>query len=425
MDVWFDSGTSWTQAAEQADVYLEGSDQHRGWFQSSLLTYTSASGKEGAPFKTLITHGFTLDQEGKKMSKSIGNVIAPDQIIDGSLLPPVSIFESTHQYTANSSQVKIKKKGAGPISQSLGPDALRLWVASSDYTRDVVIGQSVLQANHSALLKYRMVIKMLLGSMHKPSEPLPRTKLDSIALFQLQSVMEEVATAYDNFEFYKAVNAINKWISTDLSAFYLEAMKDRLYCGDGGGALLPMFDGLLRMLAPITPNLVEEAWEHRPQWMKDEQQIHPLHRDLSDPDPFFKGSPRWKVKYDLPWILNANAAIKAAQEEARASKHIGSSLESHVVLQIPPGFVSWANFKVYKHELATIFVVSTVKLVQEFDAESFKGEWKYSATFDTRHGKATAWVLPATRKKCARCWRYVAPVEDGLCKRCKDVVKQL
>jgi isoleucyl-tRNA synthetase len=121
MDVWFDSGTSWTQTEQQADVYLEGTDQHRGWFQSSLLTHTSASGRDCAPFKTLITHGFTLDQDGRKMSKSIGNVIAPSQIMDGSLLPPPS----------------GKRKG-GPGSQALGPDILRLWVASSDYTRDVV-----------------------------------------------------------------------------------------------------------------------------------------------------------------------------------------------------------------------------------------------------------------------------------------------
>ncbi|KAF8855791.1 isoleucyl-tRNA synthetase [Acephala macrosclerotiorum] len=405
MDVWFDSGTSWSQTDQQADVYLEGTDQHRGWFQSSLLTYTSAFGKEGPPFKTLITHGFTLDQEGKKMSKSIGNTIAPSQIIDGSLLPPV----------------KIKKKGGGAVAQSLGPDALRLWVASSDYTRDVVIGQPVLQFNHSALLKYRMTLKMLLGSVHASARTAPTTKLDQIALAQLAAVMKEVADAYDNFEFYKGVNAINKWISTDLSAFYLEAMKDRLYCGDGGGVLEEIFHGLLRMLTPITPNLVEEAWDHRPEWMKAEEQTHPFHRTPGDliisPEKLVDSE---TLIADLPLLLNANAAIKVAQEEARANKMIGSSLESSVVLQFPEdgsSSITRRTFERYADELEGIFVVSSVELDGNVD-----GQWKYSATFDMPGGKATAWVLPPKENKCPRCWRYVAPAEDELCKRCEDAV---
>ncbi|KUJ23791.1 isoleucyl-tRNA synthetase [Mollisia scopiformis] len=406
MDVWFDSGTSWTQTDQQADVYLEGTDQHRGWFQSSLLTYTSASGKVGPPFKTLITHGFTLDQEGKKMSKSIGNVIAPREIIDGTLLPPA----------------KLKKKGTGPVSQSLGPDALRLWVASSDYTRDVVIGQPVLQFNHNALLKYRMTIKMLLGSMHPSARTAPITKLDQIALVQLDAVMKEVATAYDNFEFYKGVNAINKWISTNLSAFYLEAMKDRLYCGDGGGVLEQIFHGLLRMLTPITPNLVEEAWDHRPEWMKEEVQIHPFHRTLDEPIITSECiSKSETLILDLSWLLNANAAIKASQEEARANKKIGSSLECSVVLEFPVEEKDVKTpqqiFERYADELESIFVVSSVEINGPVD-----GPWKYSTTFDVPGGKATAWVLPPKEKKCPRCWRYVAPIEDELCERCEELV---
>lgn len=400
MDVWFDSGTSWTQTEQQADVYLEGTDQHRGWFQSSLLTHTSGSSREGAPFKTLITHGFTLDQHGKKMSKSIGNVIAPREIIDGSLLPPV----------------KTKKKSAGPVSQALGPDALRLWVASSDYTRDVVVGQPVLQFNHSALLKYRMTIKMLLGSMHPAARTAPITKLDQIALAQLKSVMSEVAAAYDNFEFYKGINAINKWISGDLSAFYLEAMKDRLYCGDGGGVLEEIFQGLLRMLTPITPVLVEEAWEHRPQWMKTEDMIDPFHRTLDEsiisPERYTENDALLK---DLTWILNANAAIKTAQEEGRANKVIGSSLESSVVLELPRE--AEEVFERYKDELESVFVVSSVDV-----NSSVEGKWKYEAQFDAPGGKGKAWVLPPKDKKCPRCWRYVAPKEDELCGRCEEVV---
>ena len=401
MDVWFDSGTSWSQTEPQADVYLEGTDQHRGWFQSSLLTHMSASTKHYAPFKTLITHGFTLDENGRKMSKSIGNVIAPSQIIDGSLLPPPS-----------------KKQKGGKASQFLGPDALRLWVASSDYTSDVVIGQPVLKFNHSALLKYRMTIKMLLGSMHASARSAPVTKLDQIALSQLEDVMAEVTSAYDNFEFYKAVNAINRWISSDLSAFYLEAMKDRLYTGDGGGALEEMFNGLLRMLTPITPSLVEEAWDHRPEWMKNETQVHPFHRTLKEPLTTRHFEKDGTIRNDIPWLLNANTAIKIAQEQARAAKFVGSSLESAVVLELPPS--GKEVFERYANELESIFVVSSVALDGPVE-----GTWKYSAEFDAPGGKGTAWVLPPKESKCPRCWRYVAPSEDELCKRCEDVVSVL
>lgn len=399
MDVWFDSGSSWTQTEQQADVYLEGTDQHRGWFQSSLLTHTCASGKDVAPFKTLITHGFTLDQDGRKMSKSIGNVIAPMEIIDGSLLPAPS----------------SKKKGA---NAPLGADTLRLWVAGCDYTRDVTIGQPVLKANHGALVKYRVMIKMLLGSMHKEARTAPITKLDQIALAQLESVMAEVATAYDNFEFYKGVNAINRWISNDLSAVYFEAVKDRLYCADGGGVVEEIFQGLLRMLTPITPSLVEEAWEHRPQWMKeDADQTHPFHRTLAEPLTKRNPKPAEHVRDDIPWLLNANTALKTAQEEARSKKLIGSSLESSVVLQLPPH--AHHVFQHYADELDSLFVSSSVEINQPVE-----GSWKFSSEFSAPGGDSVgvAWVVPAKDSKCPRCWRYVAPKEDSLCGRCEGVV---
>lgn len=258
---------------------------------------------------------------------------------------------------------------------------------------------------------------MLLGSLHPSARFTPLTKLDQIALFQLDTVMKDVAAAYDNFEFHKGVNAINTWISSDLSAFYLEAMKDRLYCGDGGGVVKDIFHGLLHMLIPITPNLVEEAWEHRPQWMKEE---HPFHQTLK-PSNIYRNTitSSETLMQDLPLLLNANAAIKAAQEAARANKVIGSSLESSVVLELPQGGAHQV-FERYADELESIFVVSSVELNGRVD-----GPWQYSATFDVPGGKATAWVLPPKEKKCPRCWRYVAPVEDQLCVRCEDVVNVL
>jgi isoleucyl-tRNA synthetase len=259
MDVWFDSGTSWTQSPVPADIYLEGTDQHRGWFQSSLLTYIASQRASGdtqgapvAPFKTIITHGFTLDAEGRKMSKSLGNTVSPDDIMKGTLLPPV------------------KRKGGAPQHDALGQDALRLWIASVDFRTDMVIGPASLQPVHSALTKYRSILKMLLGSMREPARTAPLTKLDHIALLQLKGTMTHVKEAMDNYEFHRAVNIINRWVGTDLSAFYLEALKDRLYCGDSGGILEPVFYGLLRMLAPITPRLVQDAWNHRPDFMQND-----------------------------------------------------------------------------------------------------------------------------------------------------------
>jgi isoleucyl-tRNA synthetase len=395
MDVWFDSGSSWTQTPQQADVYLEGTDQHRGWFQSSLLTHTCASERKTAPYKTLITHGFTLDQEGRKMSKSIGNVVAPSQIMDGSLLPPPT----------------SKKYASGNV---LGADALRYWVASCDYTRDVTIGQSVLKNNHAAIVKYRTTLKMVLGNMHASARTAPLTKLDKIALTQLGDVMSEVKSAYDNFEFYKGINALNKYINGDLSAFYIEAAKDRLYAGDGGGVIEEIFQGLLRMLAPILPRLVEEAWDHRPQWMEDEKSTHPLHQ--TNYQSFSKRPAGDKhIAKDIPWLLNANAAIKVAQEGARAKKLIGQSLQSSVVLQLPESALQL--FKEYEDELETIFVVSSVEINADV-----QGEWQFSAEFDAPGGKGVAWVLPPKAHKCPRCWVFSAAVESSLCARCEDVV---
>lgn len=400
MDVWFDSGTSWTQTDRQADVYLEGTDQHRGWFQSSLLTHTSASGRASAPFKTLLTHGFTLDQDGRKMSKSIGNTIAPNEIMDGILLP-----------------IPTGKRKSGPVSQAMGADILRLWAASSDYTRDVVIGQPVLKSNHAALLKYRMIIKMLLGSMHESARSAPITKLDEIALWQLQVVTTEVSSGFDNFEFYKGIHAINRWVNNDVSGFYLEAMKDRLYTGDGGGVLEEIFHGFLRMLTPITPNLVAEAWNHLPTWMKLEDQVHPFHRTLDEPLTLRNPRASEHIQDDLTWLLNANAAIKTAQEEGRSKKMLGSSLESSVILSLPSQ--SRRLFDRYADELDSIFVVSSVELDGDMGCQV---PWKFSAEFDTLGGKGTAWVLPPKEAKCPRCWRYVAPSENQLCKRCDDIV---
>ncbi|OTB05713.1 hypothetical protein M426DRAFT_319697 [Hypoxylon sp. CI-4A] len=417
MDVWFDSGSSWTMMPGRADVYLEGSDQHRGWFQSSLLTRIAAGAQanvafeKGAPFKQLITHGFTLDQDGKKMSKSLGNIIEPQHVIDGTLLPPVK-------------QKKGKAAAQGqPTYDTLGPDALRLWVASSDYTRDVAIGVPVLSAIHTALIKYRTTVKMLLGSLHESARTAPLTTTDHIAIVQLQNTMQEVGKSFDNHEFFKGFAALNRWITNDLSAFYLEASKDRLYCGDGGGVLESLLTGLLRMLSPMTPLLVEEAWDHRPEWMKaDSSIVHPLHQLYAGPiiDPSRLTLNLDSLKKDIPVLMSVHAAIKSGLEAARGDKVLGSSLQCSVILDVPDA-PTLKVLESYSDELEAMFVVSSVDINT---AAPTNPEWFYSREFEVSDTKGTVTVLPPQHSKCPRCWRYVAPKEDTLCQRCEDVVSE-
>ena len=216
MDVWFDSGTTWTQIKTTldsgrqslADVYCEGTDQHRGWFQSSLLTYNAhqiaqlGSNSSGirAPFDTLVTHGFVLDSEGRKMSKSSGNVIAPKQIMDGSLLPPKK------SKTKNLGEKMTG--GSKPQHDGMGPDLLRLWVAGSDYTKDLMIGEDVLRGIHNNLHKLRVTIKWLLGTLadFDPKDIVEYndlTKLDQMALLQLSNLNHKVLGFYRAYEFYR------------------------------------------------------------------------------------------------------------------------------------------------------------------------------------------------------------------------------
>ncbi|KAK4231214.1 isoleucyl-tRNA synthetase [Podospora fimiseda] len=421
MDVWFDSGSSWTQTDKQADVYLEGTDQHRGWFQSSLLTRVAAMANENisasttntlglSPFKTLITHGFTLDKDGKKMSKSLGNVISADQVMDGSLLP----------------DIKIKKKVREGVKEALGPDALRLWAAGSDYTGDVILGETVLTTVHQVLTKYRTIVRMILGNLHASARTAPLSTADHIALLQLQYTMDEVGKHYDNYEFNKAFASINRWLFTDFSALYLEAVKDRLYCGDGGSVIEPIFMGFMRMIAPLTPVLVEEAWESLPQWMaEDTDLVHPLKQLYTA--PLLPAEKELtldmdQLRKDLPLLMDVHKAIKAASENARTDKVLGSSLQCRVVLQTSSQEVVETLERYGKEELADLFVLSSFEAVQG-DVVVEGEAWKYSVDITGLDGSVVH-VLPPKDHKCPRCWKYTAPVEEGLCERCEDAVEE-
>lgn len=441
MDVWFDSGSSWTlmtgpekQTEPPADVYIEGTDQHRGWFQSSLLTnvaYQKATGSEvqpSAPFKNLVTHGFTLDAKGKKMSKSEGNVISPDQIMAG-----------FHQDKAPQTSKATKK---GREFHPLGPDALRLWVASSDWTRDVVVSETVVKTVHTALDKYRVTFKLLLGLLKDfdPTKVTPYENVemvDRIALLQLHNAWQIVRQAYANLEFHQAVTAINRWVVADLSGFYFEAIKDVCYCESSQSprrlsactALHQIFIHLQQMLSPLCPLLVEESWEHASDVHKASSE-YPLKRIWEESPSQWKNT---ELEEALPLIMAVNSSVKAAQESARSDKLLGQSLASEVRIFTQPESGA-AEVAVTTWE--EILVVSKV---QVFELDGFADgasrehgseahSWARSRdVLDVNECKVgVAVVTSPSMGKCSRCWRYMAgPAKEeelALCERCSDVV---
>ena len=481
MDVWFDSGTSWSliselngqppQAGPLADVYFEGSDQHRGWFQSSILTniayqkatQASASAQSHAPFKQLVTHGFTLDAAGKKMSKSIGNVVSPDEIIAGRVPQPA----------------KSSKKGR--ILHPLGPDALRLWAATGDWTSDVVVSDKVITNVHKSLDKYRVTMKVLLGMLADfdadlivPYNQIKTEKFEvhQLALFQLYRVVGEVREAMQKYEFHKALAAINEWVARDLSAFYLESVKDAIYCSDPNyfdrcasqTVLYHIFYQFQHMLAPIIPLLIEETYEFTPEAIKNEAG-HPLKR-VWRPLPV-----EWndlELASKIPGIMAINSAVKAAQEQARAGKLLGQSLACEVavifkengpLLQLSQMF--WNDFlvvsngvcnvmgdkspaieafkefsKAHTEEERAVVRAASVMHMNEYASAiagppTGKQGWTYCWEVDdpARKGEimAIVFVFESTKEKCMRCWKYIAdkPEQEEkppLCSRCDQVM---
>lgn len=508
LDVWFDSGTSWTQMKHMpiagrealADVYLEGTDQHRGWFQSSLLTYTAhqrptSAAADAVPelplFKKLVTHGFTLDAAGRKMSKSVGNVVSPAEIMAGILL--------------SSSKKKGPDQEVRPIpgrgAQWLDLATLRVWVASSDYTKDVAISQQSLTAIRESTRKIGLTLKWLLGvlSDFDPSRAVPYSELselDRMALLQLAHVNEKVFELFKTYEFYKgtcdcrheqylgpcraddaaAMPVISSWLNADLSAFYFDLIKDRLYCDEKQGldrqraqtVLLHIFNHLLGLLAPIVPHLVERAWRRTPAAISETKE-HPLHRVYPSVPPEWLNP---DLASELPRLLEAKAAVNTALELARREGKLQQSIESIIALTFSDRAAGepckgYALFERYKDELAELFVVAGVHLVRSSkpsDASDPTSEQEQatptsqtsstvyehsnnqpdkavelsSRTFQTIDNESvTVQVFRSSMEKCHRCWKHTAwrpasaPTDqsqsaeseiDVLCRRCQDVV---
>jgi len=374
LDVWFDSGSTHACVLEQraelgspADLYLEGSDQHRGWFQSSLVESVGTRGV--APFKGVLTHGFVVDASGNKMSKSRGNVIAPQKII-----------------------------------QQSGADILRLWVAAADYSADIRISDDIIKQLAESYRRIRNTIRFLLGNVHgfDPKRdavaPADRTPLDQWASHRLSQVEHAVHKAYEGYQFHRIHQEIHNFCSVDLGGFYLDVIKDRLYCDAPDSArrksaratLFDIADTLIRLIAPILPFTAEEAWEFVPQTDSTSihlQTFHPV-ADLKIDDA------AWERFFAL------REQVNTALDQAKKDKIVGSSIAATVTVPGLDAEFSKAAGESYEQ----LFIVAKIEPGDVLN------------------------VRAASGIKCPRCWNVAAPahakhdVHNELCPRCFDVV---
>jgi len=394
LDVWFDSGVSHVAVIEKnselnwpADLYLEGSDQHRGWFHSSLLESIGTRGKE--PYKSVLTHGYVVDGKGKKMSKSAGNVIAPQKIID--------------QY---------------------GAEILRLWVASENYREDIRVSNEILKRLTESYKKIRNTLRYLLGNLHDfdcKEDQVPvneMLELDRYILHRFNILREKILTAYENYEFHVFYHSFSNFCIIELSAFYLDIIKDRLYTypaksrerRSGQTALHILLMGMVRLIAPILSFTAEEVWNHLPKNSVDEESVH-MSQFLDPENVSFDEDlvKKWE------FLVELKGEVSKALETSRRDKIIGHSLDSIVKLELPD------NFKaiVKNDELKYIFIVSEVVLV-----DSIGSEEKIFESDSLQGVKVFSEMHPG--KKCERCWHYFEPdVKEGkangeICSRCED-----
>ncbi len=401
MDVWFDSGSSHAAVLETrpelewpTDMYLEGSDQHRGWFQSSLLTSVATRGC--APYRSVLTHGFVVDGEGRKMSKSLGNTVDPAKVI-----------------------------------KEYGADILRLWVASSDYKADVRVSPDILKQLAEVYRKIRNTIRFLLGNISDfdPAKDavayrgLP--EIDRFALHTLQKLLDRVGRAYEGYEYHLLYHAIHNYCVVDLSSFYLDVLKDRLYTSapdsperrSAQTVLSEVATVLTKIIAPVLSHTAEEIWGFLPKTKTEPESVHialwpEVRTDFIDETL----AARWER------LLAVREQVSKALEEARARKEIGTSLEAKVVLTASPGIGKF--LMEYLPDLAGIFIVSEVELRQGADAAS-----SLSFTGDNPDLVQVS-VERAGGGKCERCWVYseelgAIPDYPALCPRCSSVVSKL
>ncbi|BDV44534.1 isoleucine--tRNA ligase [Geotalea uraniireducens] len=393
LDVWFDSGVSHAAVMENrpelgspANMYLEGSDQHRGWFHSSLLASVGTRGR--APYREVLTHGFVVDGSGRKMSKSVGNVVAPEEV--------------------------IKKYGA---------EILRLWVAAQDYRDDIRISQEILTRLAEAYRRIRNTCRYLLGNLYDfdpATDMVPfaaMTELDRWALHQLELLKEKVLRAYDEYEFHILYHAVNGFCTVEMSAFYLDIIKERYTnrkdSPERRSAQTVMYlvlEALVKLMAPVLSFTTDEVWRYMPK--QAEESVH-----LAAFPPL---RPEWKDEALVErWeqIIRVRSDVAKALEQARVQKVIGHSLDAAVQLAAEPELLAF--LREYADELATIFIVSKVELVTEIAGESMEAE-------NVKGLRIGVGAAPGT--KCERCWHYeeelgIDPEHPTLCAKCTAAVK--
>ena len=411
MDVWFDSGSSWAAVCQQrgelkypADLYLEGSDQHRGWFQSSLLTSVAVNNK--APYKKVLTHGFALDEKGRKMSKSLGNVVDPDLIIKG----------GSNQKT----------------QPAYGADVLRLWVSSVDYSVDVPIGSNILRQLSDVYRKIRNTARYLLGNIHDYDPQIDSMDikklplLDQWMLHKLVETSEQITLAYENYEFSKFFQIIQNFCVSDLSNFYLDIAKDRLYVSAPSNfrrkscqfILAQIIENLAVIISPVLSHMAEDIWQNIP-YPKKEKSV------------FQKGWPKLPKTWHNPHLENhignlrrLRVEINKAIEECRNKQKIGAALEAQV------RFISMnedlnESFKIlseYENNQVDIYrdwlIVSDFKLVDNLVDDFLHTE---------KNDYGQIQIIKAEGYKCDRCWHYSKEILNSehntkLCKRCADII---
>jgi len=397
LDVWFDSGTSHAAVLERrpqlrapAELYLEGSDQHRGWFHSSLLA--SVGTRNAAPYRTVLTHGFVVDGQGHKMSKSLGNVIAPEEIIK--------------QY---------------------GAEILRLWVSAEDYRDDIRISPDILKRLSEAYRRIRNTCRFLLGNLsdYDPiSDALPydaMDELDRFALHQLQDLIQKVRAGYDRFEFHRVYHALHNYCVVDLSSFYLDILKDRLYTSPAKSvqrrsaqtALYEVLTVLLKLMAPVLSFTAEEAWWHLPHQPTDTvhlQEFPAVRQDYRDETL----NDRWQK------ILALRTEVARVLEGARQTKIIGHPLDAEIGLVLP---AAWESELAGQEELLrSVFIVSGVFLISSAEREGLVGASEVDGLWMQ--------VKPASGAKCERCWVRTDTVgqfagHPKICHRCHEAVSNL
>ena len=394
MDVWFDSGVTHAAVLKErdelawpSDLVLEGNDQYRGWFQSSLLTSVAWSGK--APYKAVCTHGWVVDGEGRKMSKSVGNGIAPEDIIN--------------QY---------------------GADILRLWVASSDYHSDIRISPNILKQLSEVYRKIRNTARFILGNLYDfdPEKDMVSDdklkEIDVWALMQLDSLEEKVKKAYENFDFHIIYHSMHNFCTIDMSTFYLDVLKDRLYTEKAESetrraaqtTMYKILRAITLMLAPIIPFTCEEIWSYIPA----DKNYNPNSVVLNDmPISTGKRDEEFMAKWDR--IHAVRDDVNKALESARGEKIIGKSLEAKVILHAEGELYEFLTS--LTENLKEIFIVSDVEIVNDGNGDNKLDVENLSVS-----------VSKAEGQKCERCWMYSDtvgsdPEDPHICARCAAVLK--